>query len=299
MKQASIIPLMKYNNIKCPFKIQTIRDHIAQTDELNDSVHSHDYYEIVWITNGKATLSVDLQEHAIDNNMIFCLKPHQPHRFPMDTSMDGFVFSFTEKFFNLGEHEFDISFESSLYQLFNECRPVAMQKTIETEIMDVSLKMMKEYENEYPFRALLLKRYFRIFLILLTRHMEESVERVAQTREKELAKRFMELLDKNFWEEKLVSGYATQLAVTANYLNKIVKKITGYSAGHHIRQRVILEAKRMARYSDSGLKEIAYELGFLDSAHFSRFFKSFAGTNFTDFKKEAFNYSISATFNRA
>jgi hypothetical protein len=40
-----------------------------------------------------------------------------------------------------------------------------------------------------------------------------------------------------------------------NYLNRIVKKNTGFSAGHHIRQRVVLEAKRMGRYSDAGMKE--------------------------------------------
>ena len=273
MKQARIIPLLKFEDTTLPFKIQTIKDLVEQQDELSESVHSHDHYEIVWLINGKGKLFVDLEEHSIENNMIFCLKPHQAHRFAMDSSMEGFVFSFTDSFFNAGEHEFDISVQSSLYQLFNECRPVLLQKMIEEEVRDISLKMKKEYENQYPFRALLLKRYFRIFLILLSRQLEEYVETVGQTRETELVKRFMEMLDKNFREEKMVSSYAAQLFVTANYLNRIVKKITGYSAGHHIRQRVVLEAKRMGRYSESGMKEIAYELGFLDSAHFSRFFK--------------------------
>jgi AraC-like DNA-binding protein len=299
MKQAPIIPLLKFANADFPFKIQTIKDVAEQAEEICDGGHSHDYYEIIWVINGKGTLSVDLQEYAIDNNMIFCLKPHQPHRFPMDTTMDGFVFSFTDAFFNLGEHEFDNSFQSTLYQLFNECRPIAMQKAIVGEIRDISQKMLKEYENDYPFRTLLLNRYFKIFLILLNRHLEESVEGINQTREIELVNRFMEILDKNFREEKMVSTYAAQFGVTANYLNRIVKKITGYSAGHHIRQRVVLEAKRMARYSDLGMKGIGYELGFLDSAHFSRFFKSFAGTNFTDFKRDTSNVSIGHSFNRA
>ena len=206
--------------------------------------------------------------------------------------MEGFVFSFTDSFFNLGEHEFDISVQSTLYQLFNECRPLRVEKEIEKEIWDLSLKMMQEYVNQYSFRTLLIKRYFRIFLILLSRQLEEIAESVGQTRKRELVRRFMELLDKSFREEKMVGGYAAQLGVTANYLNRIVKKTTSFSAGHHIRQRVVLEAKRMARFSDSGMKEIAYELGFFDSAHFSRFFKMSAGTNFTDFKKENLNLSI-------
>lgn len=285
MKQASIIPLFKFDNKNCPFKIQSIRDVAEQPDELHESVHSHDYYELVWIIKGKGTLLVDLREYTIENNMIFCVKPRQAHRFPLDPGMEGFVFSFTDDFFNLGEHEFDISVQSSLYQLFSECRPLPVEQDIEEEITHLSLKIMKEYENQYAFRTLLIKRYFRIFLILLSRQLEELVEHIGQTREEELVKRFMELLDKNYKENKMVAAYAGQLLVTPNYLNRIVKKITGYAAGHHIRQRVVLEAKRMAFYSSSGMKEIAYELGFLDSAHFSRFFKSFAGSNFTDFKK--------------
>jgi YesN/AraC family two-component response regulator len=131
------------------------------------------------------------------------------------------------------------------------------------------------------------------------RQLEEFVAGVGQTRETELVNRFLELLDKNFREDKMVSVYAGQLLVTPNYLNKIVKKGTGFSAGHHIRQRVILEAKRMARFSDSGMKEIAYNLGFLDSAHFSKFFKSVAGTNFSEFKKESLVFAIGNSFNRA
>jgi len=299
MKQASIIPLLKFDHTNLPFKIQTIKELAEQTGTFSESVHSHDYYEIIWVIRGRGTMFVDLKEHIIEDNTVFCIRPNQAHQFPADPSMEGFVFSFTDAFVDMGELEFDVSCQSSLYQLFNECQPLRIQQAIENEAKDVCLKMMKEYENQYPFRTLLLKRYFKIYLILLTRQLEAFVEHAGLTREKELIKRFMGLLDKHFREEKMVAGYAAQLAVTANYLNKNVKKHTGYSVGHHIRQRIVLEAKRMARYSDAGMKEIAYDLGFLDSAHFSRFFKAFAGTNFTDFKKETLHPSIGNSFNRA
>jgi AraC-like DNA-binding protein len=299
MKKATIIPLLKFDNPRGPLTIQTIKDLAERQDELQEQAHSHDYYEIVWVIKGRGKLHVDMQEHLIENSMIFCLKPHQAHRFVRETGMEGFVFSFTDAFFNIGEYEFDISCEASLQQLFSEHRPVVIQKVIEEEIMDVIVKMLKEYKNHYSFKCELLKRYFKIFLILLSRQLEDFVEQVGQTAEMKLIKRFMELVDKNFRDEKMASSYAALLTVTANYLSKIVKKHTGFSVGHHIRQRVVLEAKRMARYSDSGMKEIAYELGFFDSAHFSRFFKSVAGTNFTDFKKEVSTFPINTSFNRA
>jgi AraC family transcriptional activator of pobA len=159
--------------------------------------------------------------------------------------------------------------------------------------------MIKEFGNRYSYRMELLKRYFKIFLIYLTRTLDENFPSTEQSRETELVKSFMELLDKNFKEKKMVAEYAAQLLVTPNYLNRIVKKITGFSAGHQIRQRVVLEAKRMGRYSDAGMKEIAYNLGFLDSAHFSRFFKTFGRINFSEFKKGALIVPLAAALNRA
>ena len=63
------------------------------------------------------------------------------------------------------------------------------------------------------------------------------------------------------------------------------KKITGSTASHHIQQQIILEAKRQAMYFSTSMKQIAYNLGFDNIAHFSKFFKHNCGMNFTDFKR--------------
>ena len=47
--------------------------------------------------------------------------------------------------------------------------------------------------------------------------------------------------------------------------------------------RILLEAKRYLHYTDKSAKEIAYELGFENPAHFSRFFKANAGINISAF----------------
>jgi AraC-like DNA-binding protein len=85
----------------------------------------------------------------------------------------------------------------------------------------------------------------------------------------------------------MVADYAAGFAVTPNYLNEIIKKSSGIPASEHIKQRVVLEAKRLAAYSDASMKEIAYSLGFDDVAHFSKYFKNVTGINFSDFKKNA------------
>lgn len=288
MKVPSFIPMQKFESSGLPIKVQTIKSLIAEHDHLNETPHTHNYFEMIWIVNGKGRLYVDMQEYAVDNNKVFCLRPNQAHQLKTETEADGFVFSFTESFFTC-EHEFDWTCQSILLQLFSECPQIGIQAEMGADMKEIGLKMIKEFENQYPFKVQLLKRYFRIFLIYIGRQLEPNLQGAGQTREMELVKRFIEIIDKDFRERKTVAEYALQLSLTANHLNRIVKRNTGYSAGHYIRQRVVLEAKRLARYSDAGMKDIAYSLGFVDSSHFSRFFKAVSGINFSEFKREGVN----------
>jgi AraC family transcriptional activator of pobA len=299
MKQAPIIPLLKFINEALPFKVQTIKNFTEEQDDINEGPHSHNYYEMIWLIKGISTLYADMQEYTIESNTIFCLKPNQAHQFQTQPEMEGFVFSFTDSFFRMDEYDFDRAYQPSLFQLFNEGLTIRIAHELEEDMKDIVVKMIKESGNQYSNRIELLKRYFKIFLIYLTRTVDENLQSTEQSRETELVKNFMELLDKNFKEKKMVAEYAAQLLMTPNYLNRIVKKITGFSAGHHIRQRIVLEAKRMGHYSDAGMKQIAYDLGFLDSAHFSRFFKTFGGTNFSEFKRGALIVPLNTAFNRA
>jgi YesN/AraC family two-component response regulator len=104
-------------------------------------------------------------------------------------------------------------------------------------------------------------------------------------KEKEVVSQFMEHLNKHFVTKKLVSDYADDLCISPNYLNTIIKKVTGFPVSHHIQQCIIREAKCRALQSGAMMKEIAYDLGFNDLAHFSKFFKNYSGTSFSSFMK--------------
>ena len=292
------MPLRTFENNELHFKIHTINYLVQAEDDTIAGPHSHNYYEMIWVTGGSGLLHADMQKYTLENNMLYCVKPGQVHWLQMSKDLDGYILSFPDSFLKLADQEFDSICPMKLCQLFSERVVVEIQKEATPEIREIVIKMANEFNNEYSFRTQILLRYFKIFLIYLIRHLENGLSFVKQTREIELAKSFMELLDKHFKEKKMVADYASMLLVTPNYLNGIVKKNTGFSAGHLIRQRVVLEAKRMGRYSDAGMKEIAYNLGFADSGHFSKFFKAVSGMNFTDFKKEGLLISLT-TLGRA
>jgi len=101
---------------------------------------------------------------------------------------------------------------------------------------------------------------------------------VTLTRADERVDALRKLVDEHFRKERLISFYADRLAMTPDRLNDHVKRATGVTAGHLIRQRVLTEAKRQLVFTAQPIHEIAYDLAFSDPSHFTRFFRKQTGT---------------------
>ena len=86
------------------------------------------------------------------------------------------------------------------------------------------------------------------------------------------------LVEEHFHKERQLAFYADKLAMTVDRLNDHVKRATGVTAGHLIRQRVLTEAKRQLVFTSQPIHEIAYDLAFSDPSHFARFFRKQTGT---------------------
>lgn len=93
------------------------------------------------------------------------------------------------------------------------------------------------------------------------------------------------LVEENFRKERHLDFYAEKLAMTADRLNDHVKRATGVTAGHLIRQRVLTEAKRSLVFTNQPIHEIAYDLAFSDPSHFARFFRKQTGTTPHEFRE--------------
>jgi AraC family transcriptional activator of pobA len=100
---------------------------------------------------------------------------------------------------------------------------------------------------------------------------------VTLTRADARVEQLRRMIDKHFRKERLISFYAEKLAMTADRLNDHVKRATGVTAGHLIRQRVLTEAKRQLVFTNQPIHEIAYDLAFSDPSHFTRFFRKQTG----------------------
>jgi AraC family transcriptional activator of pobA len=92
------------------------------------------------------------------------------------------------------------------------------------------------------------------------------------------------LVDEYFRREHQLGFYAEKLGMTVDRLNDHVKRATGVTAGHLIRQRLLTEAKRALVFTTQPIQDIAEELAFSDPSHFARFFRKQTGTTPHEFR---------------
>jgi len=279
-----------YKDQEIQLEIQTLQGLREQSVDRYQMPHRHQHIEIVWVRSGNGSLDIDLKRYKMGNNTLYCIIPGQLHQLEIDDEAKGYIISFPEYLLNSGNDDFELLYRSGLFHLLMHSPGIRMDQDTADEIEEIIRRLYKELYNVYLLKTEIIRRYTSIFLIYLARQFDGAMQVSVQTRNVGLVKNFIALVEKKYMSWKLVKDYAGELSVTPNYLNEIVKKISGYSAGYHIRQRVVLEAKRRAAYSNVSMKEIAYYLGFEDIAHFSKFFKTVYGKNFTDFKKESFSH---------
>jgi AraC family transcriptional activator of pobA len=114
--------------------------------------------------------------------------------------------------------------------------------------------------------------------------VREGADGVAPEPTRGTVEALRKLVEEHFHKERQLAFYADKLAMTVDRLNDHVRRATGVTAGHLIRQRVLTEAKRQLVFTNQPIHEIAYELAFSDPSHFARFFRRQTGTTPHEFR---------------
>ena len=240
--------------------------------------------QMVWITRGTGYFTIDLEKFRMSDNTIYTIPSGRFHQFKPAGELSGYVLSYNSDFLSLAIEGPDRPFFKKISADLNRVNMVVLQadNPVLQNLLD---DMTRESGTDLTLRLEILGCLFKIFLIYVKRLATTTQQEEASSHKMRLFNNFYAKLDKEYKRMKQVAEYASELSVSPSYLTDVVKKVTGYSASHHIQQRMVQEAKRLAMYNDASMKMVAYSLGFDDLSHFSKFFKNAAGINFSEFKK--------------
>lgn len=102
-----------------------------------------------------------------------------------------------------------------------------------------------------------------------------------------LVRRFLEAVESDYAEHRPLADYARRSGVSLAHLHRVCRSVTGRSPARLIQDRRLVEAKRHLTYTALPVAQIAYRLGFEDSAYFSRFFRQRTGMSPLRYRRAA------------
>ena len=146
-------------------------------------------------------------------------------------------------------------------------------------------KAITETEKDNKFKDDTIRVLLLQLFIIISNIDNRNRQPIIESNKNALRQNFEKLIDENYLHLRLPRQYAELLHVTPNHLNKLCNELVGISAGDMIRNRVILEAKRLLINFKLTVTEIAYKLNFEDSSYFCKLFKKQAGVTPNAFRK--------------
>ena len=257
--------------------------------------HKHTFYHLVLFTKGGGKHSIDFKTFDVTPYQIYFMIPGQVHSWNFEGDVDGYVIHFTLPFFQsfLLKNEYleQFPFFSGLI----DDAVIQIEPSLQQGIISLFENIITESENPARMGMDMIRTLLLQIFILLNRTNTDNKEQQLPAYNYTLLKTFQKLIEKNFATLKLPKDYAELLYITPNHLNAICNDLLGISAGEVIRNRILLEAKRLLINLDLSVAEIGYRLNFSDNSYFTKFFKKYAGSTPEEFRKKTLNHSKNGT----
>jgi AraC family transcriptional activator of pobA len=248
--------------------------------------HRHDHFALFFVTGGHGNHVIDFQDYDLKPKRVFLIAPGQVHAWKSFTGVHGFALLFTREFFTL-----TLQYRELRSYLFSNIAHQHTYLDLDNETSAHLVAIFNGIEQEYKhlkkYSEHIIRSYINIILFELSRAYEKSIPLTNTSDVIFMKMREFEIsVNKNFKTMRSVAQYAAQLHITPNYLNSICQKRKGKPAGEIIRDRIMLEARRLLTHSENSISQIAYDLNFEDNSYFGRFFKKYSGYSPAQFRIE-------------
>ena len=248
--------------------------------------HRHTFYHLVLFTKGSGSHTIDFASFNVKPFQVYFMIPGQVHDWNFKTKPDGFIVNFSEQYINelitntryLDQFPFFSGIANEQVITIPEEDRRQVEQILETVVREGN--STNELKDDYARTALV-----QLF-IQVNRYVSKADGKQQNSYNSVLLRNFQKLIDQHYKEMKLTREYAAMLYVTPNHLNALSKDVTGRSAGELIRDRILLEAKRLLVNAKMTISEIALELDFADNSYFSKFFKKYEGVTPEVFRKQ-------------
>lgn len=267
------------------FDYSPLEKVLADVGAMLTIAHRHDYYEVIWFTEGSGRHFVEFAAHEVSPNTLLFLGRNQIHAFENVSGFKGHMLRFDEQFLGSGSQG------SPAHTLFGS--ESCTLRSLSPAALETCAALINSIERETKTPGRLqheqmLTHLLNAFLIEVAR-LEPETSQFSMERQRTMQQfqRFVSRLESRYTKEHRVEQYSELMAISTKRLNDICHSVAGMSAKKIIAERIMLEARRYLLHSELSVQEICFRLGFDDPAYFSRAFKKVIGQSPSDFRQHS------------
>ena len=236
--------------------------------------------------SGHSKVGINLKDYTLKKNDMIIITPDQIvqlHERSDDSSCLFFALShaFTDEILVTLDRILPIFF----YVKDNPCT-VLTDEEVSSVMKYHSFLWEKVRNTNNVYRREITKNIIRALVVEMYSVFEAHIpEKRFKSRKEELFESFLLSVSRNFIKERSVTFYADQLFLTPKHLSRVIKEISGRSAGEWIDEQVVLEAKARLKTSSQTIQEVSDQLGFPNQSFFGKYFKHHTGMSPSEYRK--------------
>jgi AraC family transcriptional activator of pobA len=249
-----------------------------ENDEQFNQLKSYNYFVVVIILKGSGTMTADGSSYDFSNQSLMSFSLYQPFQITCQKDCEGYLVAFHPDFFCLHQHRSEVSCNGILFNNIYESPLLQLSTNDLNNLLPAVTGLFAEMRREKQDTEVLIS-YLKVMLINASR-IKVSQREASSDISQKVPERLVDLqstIEANFRTIHTASAYADLLNHSQAALNKACKETFHKTLSELIADRIILEAKRELYLTNNAVKAIAYDLGFTDEFHFSRYFKRHIG----------------------
>ena len=234
--------------------------------------HRLDFYDLLLITRGSGWFDLDDERHRVTAGQLFITRPGQVRRWDA-AGVDGACIFFASEFIRDAFADARFLDQFAFFDSARRSGAITLSAAERTQFLRRFRRMGEELRGLRADATDLLRAQLHELLVLINRWYLARYPRTRNPVRNGTIDRFRSMVERDFRRVHRVREYAERLAVSPGHLNVLCHAHLGRSASAEIHQRLLVEARRLLRYTDKPAFAIAQELGFADPAYFGRFFR--------------------------
>lgn len=253
------------------------------------------YFSFLFIKSAFGYYTIDDQRFEVTSDTVYFTNPGNYRIFEWEKLEHTCLITFGEGF--LKEYVHDDVYNDFSFLLSEVVSPRVLTSGQFSQIEELYTLIHKEYRGSFLYKNKIIGALVIALLLKIKEYFFQEYNPIYEgNRSSQIVKNFKQNIERHFRDlingktntQFRVQDYADLQSLHVNYLSSVISSKTGKTISSWIADKATTEAKVMLQDEGLSIKEIAARLGFLETSHFSNYFKKHTSISPVEYRKQYF-----------